>query len=188
VTVGNNNSVISYNVSVIPESQETLSNNGITSVEQLKWRLFVTPQLPIGTSVSFQLNVNNLQYINGPGTGTIVGLTTINDGGTTVPQATVETETMSYPRPGCSLNITTQTTQTQNYNLTLSYGETITGTSLSTLSIPIPQSANGCITKLVQTIDVSLNEIVINGCSCCVVNETSSPIGIQNHTLERGPS
>jgi hypothetical protein len=29
---------------------------------------------------------------------------------------------------------------------------------------------------------------VINGCSCCVVNETSSPIGIQNHTLERGPS
>jgi hypothetical protein len=188
VTVENNNSVISYNASVIIESQETLSNNGITSVEQLKWRLFVTPQLPIGTSVSFQLNVNNLQYINGPGTGTIVGLTTINDGGTTVPQATVETETMSYPRPGCSLNTTTQTTQTQNYNLTLSYGETITGTSLSTLSIPIPQSANGCITKLVQTIDVSLNEIVINGCSCCVVNETSSPIGIQNHTLERGPS
>jgi hypothetical protein len=188
ITVGNNNSVISYNASVIIESIIPLSNDGITSVEQLKWRLFVTPQLPIGTSISFQLNVNNLQFINGPGTGTIVGLTTINDGGTTVPQATIQTQTISYDRPNCSLNTTLQTTKSQNYNLTLSYGETITGTSLSTLSIPNPQSADGCITKLVQSINISLNEIVINGCSCCVVNETSSPIGIQNHTLERGPS
>jgi hypothetical protein len=188
ITVGNNNSVISYNASVIVESIIPLSNDGITSVEQLKWQLFVTPQLPIGTSISFQLNVNNLQYINGPGTGTIVGLTTINDGGITVPQATIQTQSITYGRPGCSLNTTLQTTKSQNYNLTLSYGETITGTSLSTLSIPNPQSADGCITKLVQSINISLNEIVINGCSCCVVNETSSPIGIQNHTLERGPS
>jgi hypothetical protein len=132
--------------------------------------------------------VNNLQYLNGPGTGTIVGLTTINDGGSTVPQATIQTQAVSYPRPGCSLNTTVQTTKSQNYNLTLSYGETITGTSLSTLTITDPQSAEGCITTLVQNINISLNEIVINGCSCCVVNETSSPIGIQNHTLERGPS
>jgi hypothetical protein len=188
ISIENNDSVISYNASVIVESIIPLSNDGTTSVEQLKWRLFVTPQLPIGTSISFQLNVNNLQYINGPGTGTIVGLTTINDGGITVPQATTQTQNISYARPGCSLNTTLQTTKSQNYNLTLSYGETITGTSLSTLSIPNPQSADGCITKLVQSINISLNEIVINGCSCCVVNETSSPIGIQNHTLERGPS
>jgi UDP-glucose 6-dehydrogenase len=134
------------------------------------------------------LNVNNLQYINGPGTGTITGLTTINDGGSTVPQATIQTQSSSYARPGCSLNTTLQTTKSQNYNLTLSYNETITGTTLSTLSIPTPQSADGCITKLVQSVNISLNEIVINGCSCCVVNKTSSPVGIQNHTLERGPS
>jgi hypothetical protein len=188
ITIENNNSVISYNASVIVRSITPLSNDGITSVEQLKWQLFVTPQLPIGTSISFRLNVNNLQYINGPGTGTIVGLTTINDGGSTVPQATIQTQSSSYDRPGCSLNTTLQTTKSQNYNLTLSYGETITGTSLSTLSIPNPQSADGCITKLVQSVNISLNEIVINGCSCCVVNGTSSPIGIQNHTLERGPS
>ena len=186
ITVGNNNSVISYNASVIIESQETLTNELTTSVQQLKWRLFVTPQLPIGTSLSFQLNVNNLQYLNGPGTGTIVGLTTINDGGSTVPQATIQTQSVSYPRPGCSLNTTVQTTKSQNYNLTLSYGETITGTSLSTLTITDPQSAEGCITTLVQNINISLNEIVINGCSCCVVNETAPQVGIQNHTIATG--
>ena len=188
ISIENNDSVISYNASVIVRSIIPLSNDGITSVEQLKWQLFVTPQLPIGTSISFQLNVNNLQYINGPGTGTITGLTTINDGGSTVPQATIQTQSSSYARPGCSLNTTLQTTKSQNYNLTLSYNETITGTTLSTLSIPTPQSADGCITKLVQSVNISLNEIVINGCSCCVVNKTSSPVGIQNHTLERGPS
>ena len=146
----------------------------------------MTPQLPIGTSLSFQLNVNNLQYLNGPGTGTIVGLTTINDGGSTVPQATIQTQSVSYPRPGCSLNTTVQTTKSQNYNLTLSYGETITGTSLSTLTITDPQSAEGCITTLVQNINISLNEIVINGCSCCVVNETAPQVGIQNHTIATG--
>ena len=186
ITIGNNDSVISYNASVIIESQETLTNELTTSVQQLKWRLFVTPQLPIGTSVSFQLNVNNLQYLNGPGTGTIVGLTTINDGGSTVPQATIQTQAVSYSRPGCSLNTTVQTTKSQNYNLTLSYGETITGTSLSTLTITDPQSAEGCITTLVQNINISLNEIVINGCSCCVVNETAPQVGIQNHTIATG--
>ena len=186
ITIGNNDSVISYNASVIIESQETLTNELTTSVKQLKWRLFVTPQLPIGTSVSFQLNVNNLQYLNGPGTGTIVGLTTINDGGSTVPQATIQTQAVSYSRPGCSLNTTVQTTKSQNYNLTLSYGETITGTSLSTLTITDPQSAEGCITTLVQNINISLNEIVINGCSCCVVNETAPQVGIQNHTIATG--
>ena len=186
ITIGNNDSVISYNASVIIESQETLTNELTTSVKQLKWRLFVTPQLPIGTSVSFQLNVNNLQYLNGPGTGTIVGLTTINDGGSTVPQATIQTQAVSYSRPGCSLNTTVQTTKSQNYNLTLSYGETITGTSLSTLTITDPQSAQGCITTLVQNINISLNEIVINGCSCCVVNETAPQVGIQNHTIATG--
>jgi hypothetical protein len=186
ITVENNNSVISYNASVIIESQELLTNELTTSVQQLKWRLFVTPQLPIGTSISFQLNVNNLQYLNGPGTGTIVGLTTINDGGSTVPQATIQTQAVSYSRPGCSLNTTVQTTKSQNYNLTLSYGETITGTSLSTLTITDPQSAEGCITTLVQNINISLNEIVINGCSCCVVNETAPQVGIQNHTIATG--
>ena len=186
ITIENNNSVISYNASVIIESQELLTNELTTSVQQLKWRLFVTPQLPIGTSISFQLNVNNLQYLNGPGTGTIVGLTTINDGGSTVPQATIQTQAVSYPRPGCSLNTTVQTTKSQNYNLTLSYGETITGTSLSTLTITDPQSAEGCITTLVQNINISLNEIVINGCSCCVVNETAPQVGIQNHTIATG--
>jgi len=186
INVENNNSVISYNASVIIESQELLTNELTTSVQQLKWRLFVTPQLPIGTSISFQLNVNNLQYLNGPGTGTIVGLTTINDGGSTVPQATIQTQAVSYSRPGCSLNTTVQTTKSQNYNLTLSYGETITGTSLSTLTIIDPQSAEGCITTLVQNINISLNEIVINGCSCCVVNETAPQVGIQNHTIATG--
>jgi hypothetical protein len=186
INVENNNSVISYNASVIIESQELLTNELTTSVQQLKWRLFVTPQLPIGTSISFQLNVNNLQYLNGPGTGTIVGLTTINDGGSTVPQATIQTQAVSYSRPGCSLNTTVQTTKSQNYNLTLSYGETITGTSLSTLTITDPQSAEGCITTLVQNINISLNEIVINGCSCCVVNETAPQVGIQNHTIATG--
>lgn len=148
------------------------------------WKVNITPPLPIGTTISFNLNVNAIQDVNEPGTGTITNTTTVYKNGVLQAQPTTVTSGQSSLRKNCSPYYKNETTKTQVYSLTMGYGDVITGTSSSQLVITSGATGpNGCITTLVQDILVSTSQPTILGKGCSGVVNNSTAQGIVNHTL-----
>jgi len=148
------------------------------------WKVDVTPALPVGASISFKLNVNAVQDVDGPGGGTITNTTTVVKNGVTQSQPSTTSSTQTTLRTNCSPYTQVKTTKSQVYNLTIGHGDVITGTSSSQLVITTGTTgSNGCITQLVQTILVSTSQPTIFGKSCSVVTNNSTGQGVVNHTL-----
>jgi hypothetical protein len=148
------------------------------------WKVNVTPALPVGTSITFDLNVSNSKQYQGPGTGVISGNTIVTKNGANVP-GTSSTPTLQIsPRPNCSPYQTTATTSSSVYTITMNSGDVVSGTSTSIISVTDPVNAqNGCVTTLVQDILVSTSSPVKNGCSCCSVVNNGNSVGIVKHTV-----
>jgi hypothetical protein len=155
------------------------------------WKVNITPPLPVGATITFQLKVSATQKVNTPGTGTIVNTTTVKKNGVVLSQPTVATASNTLIRQNCSPNTTTTTSKTQLYYLTMSHGDTITGTSSSVLTITNGAvSPNGCITTLQQDILVSIygNAGLTGKGSCGEANGNPTAQGIVNHTLASSTS
>jgi hypothetical protein len=153
------------------------------------WKVDVTPSLPVGTSISFNLNVNAVQDVDGPGGGTITNTTSVYKNDTVQSQPSTASSTQTTIRANCSPYSQVETTKSQVYNLTIGYGDVITGTSSSQLVITTGVTgSNGCITQLVQTILVSTSQPTIFGKSCSVVVNNSTGQGVVNHTLSSSVS
>jgi hypothetical protein len=148
------------------------------------WKVDVTPALPVGTSISFKLNVNAVQDVDGPGGGTVTNTTTVVKNGVTQSQPSTTSSTQTTLRANCSPYTQVETTKSQVYNLTIGHGDVITGTSSSQLVITTGATgSNGCITQLVQSILVSTSQPTIFGKSCSTVVNNSTGQGVVNHTL-----
>jgi hypothetical protein len=148
------------------------------------WRVNVTPSLPVGTSITFDLNVSDIKQYQGPGTGTINGNTTVTKNGADVPGTSGTPTLQISSRPNCSPYQTTATTTSDVYTITMGSGDVVSGSSTSILTVTTPQNAqNGCVTTLVQDILVSTSSPVKNGCSCCSVVNNSNSVGIVKHTV-----
>jgi hypothetical protein len=186
VPVGANNTITNYTIStqllnVVSYSQQ----NQVAS-----WKVNITPPIPSGVTVSFQLKVNATQKNNGPGSGTTVNTTTVRKNNVTVTAPAVTTQTQSVLRPNCSPFTTLTTSTTQVYNLTMGYGDSITGTSSSLLTVTSGVTgANGCITSLEQTILVSTYSPTLSGKgSCGEVYSNPAGQGIVGHTISSATS
>lgn len=181
VTVGFNSNPITYASGIQVDDVISIGEN----TKVVNWRLVITPPLPIGVTVTLNVDISVLQNINGPGTGTVSDTNLVYKNG--VPQApSNSTSTNSVTnRPNCSPFFTTATTKSLTYQVTVGNGDVLSGTSTSILSISSSQGVignNGCVTSVSQNILVATSSPVINGCVCCSVRDIDEPQGIIGHT------
>lgn len=182
LTVGYDNNPTTYtiNVSLINTTNVT------TNTQVATWKVDVNPALPIGTTISFNLNVSTIKDYYAPGNGTIVDTVVVTKNNVAVsPTSTTVPTTQSNPRPNCSPYTYDETSSGKTYSLTIGNGDVISGTSTSVLTITNGVvGSNGCVTTLQQSILAATSSPVINGNNCFSVVNDSTPQGIQNHSIQ----
>jgi len=179
VSVVFDSDVITYTVAVVLDGIQQIGTN----IEIANWRVNVTPPIPVGVNVSFQLDLNTNKYYEGPGTGVITGGTIVYKNGIQEPEAIPTITTQTIPRPNCSPNTTDITNKTETYNFSMTNGDTITGSSTSILTIDCGVVISNCVTTLVQDILVSVSSPTILGNNCSKVICDSTTQGIDGHTI-----
>jgi hypothetical protein len=181
VPIGSVGTVTNYTIST-----QLLNNVSYSQANQVaSWKVNVTPPIPAGATISFELQVNATQKNNGPGSGTTLNNTVVRKNGVTVTAPAITTVTQTSGRPNCSPYTTDTTSTTQVYNLTMGQNDIITGTSQSILTITSGVTgSNGCITMVEQDILVSTNRPSISGKAICgnVLNNGTGQ-GIVGHQL-----
>lgn len=175
VTVGFTSAPVTYTISAY---LDFVTNNGPDS-RTASWYVDVQPPLPLGTTISFTLNVNNSVTISQPGNGSVISNTLVYRGASLQTASNTTTNTVTQNRPNCSPYTQDVAFTGQTYNLTITAGVAVTGTSTSTLAITDGQvGPNGCATLVNNVIEVSVSDATISGCNCCSVNTDTTPQGI----------
>ena len=175
-TVGYDNVPKTYNGTIVIINQSTLINtfNPRRKVIQTDWELQFDNSIDIGTSINFTMSIADTQTINGPGSGTISGQTSVYLN--SVLQVPVNTRTTTYinPRTFCAGENFTGTSINTQYVLSMGNTSRVTGTSISEMVITNPDvNATGCSTLLNNSIDVQNTanpQNPVTGCQCCNVN------------------
>jgi len=182
LTVGYDNNPTTYTINV------SLINtiNVTSSTEVATWKVDVNPSLPVGATISFDLNVSTTKDYYAPGTGTITDTVVVSKNNVTVsPTSTTTPSTQNYPRPNCSPFTYDESSTVRTYSLTIGNGDIISGTSTSVLVITNASvGSNGCATTLQQSILAATSSPVITGGPCFSVLNNSISQGIQSHTLQ----
>jgi hypothetical protein len=190
VTVGYNSLPVNYTVSVVLDNTLNISD----ATEIANWRVVVNPPIPVGTTISFDLNINVNKQIKGPfsvngagDTGIITDNTNVYKNGVllTNPGYVNGFSTQYIARPNCDPYQIQVQDGTQQYGIYMGYGDVISGSSTSILEILNGSvGPNGCVTTLVQDILVSTSSPVAKGCNCCTVINNSQSQGINDHTIQ----
>jgi hypothetical protein len=156
--------------------------------EMANWYVNITPPLPIGTSISFLLDVNTIKNYYSPGTGTINDTTIVKKNNSTLSVVgQSSTPLVTTTRPFCSPEILGTTTTTTLYSVTMGYNDVVSGNSLSDLVITNGLVApNSCVTKLEQSILINTVSPTITGGACDSVTNNPQSQGITNHTITQG--
>ena len=175
-SVASQTSVVQYSVGV-----QELSFVGGPASRTETWRVTVSPPIPVGVTLSFNLAVDVTQSIQRPGDGDINYSLQVKKNNTTL-TATPTSTTSVNPRPFCAPNTQTDTSISLSYPVTMTSNDIISGTSISTLELLLPRTVEGCSTVLQQGITVSVNNVSVTGCNCCsgINNQGTS---ILAHTL-----
>jgi hypothetical protein len=155
-----------------------------------KWSISVNPELEVGVTISFNMNVSTFEKVNGPGNGVITTFNEFYKNGSFITPINTTTDFANYTRPNCSPEVTTEDSKFEVYSIAMVKGDTLTGTTLANAYITGSDiSPNGCSTLLEQNVKISLSNATINGCSCCnIVLDTTSPetfliLGVGNSTI-----
>ena len=181
VTVGTIGASTTYTVGI-----ENISTSLITPEQaQASWKVVVNPPLPVGTNISFNLNIATAEQTYEPGSGTFSHVNVVYENALPILPIDSISSSNTQTRPYCPNVINTFTTY-DTYTISISYGDVISGTCTSTLSITNSQvNSSGCGTKLEQDIVVNATNGVISGCNCCsLVTNPKSLGGVFNHTNE----
>lgn len=151
------------------------------------WQLNVSPVIPIGTTITFNMVVNTTKKYNSPGGGIITDGIIVNKN-SVLQVATSSTQASQfYTRPQCSPYTTQLVNENETYTLTITNGDVVNGSFTSVLNITDPQIGdNGCVTNLDQSILATLTNSNIAGCTCCQASLVSLPIGITEHVIQSG--
>jgi hypothetical protein len=176
------NYILSINVDSVIE-------NG-SEEKTTKWSISINPELEVGVTISFNMNVSTFEKVNGPGNGVITTFNEFYKNGSFITPINTTTDFANYTRPNCSPEITTEDSKFEIYSITMVKGDTLTGTTLANAYITGSDiSPNGCSTLLEQNVKILLSNATINGCSCCnIVLDTTSPetfliLGVGNSTI-----
>jgi hypothetical protein len=195
-SVGN---LVKRDVIVIAEAtpvlyEMTVSTSGVTQVTNNNytgsWAVEVNPPIPLGASITFDLYVNKLSTVDGPGTGSTLGTTIVYKDGTQLTKDNTTVNSSTVSRPNCDgtyngLPIEREQVSTAEvYKITMVKGTIVSGITNSILSITAGAVAtNGCATRLEQNINVLTFSAVISNCKCCNVTSLKVAGGIPEHIL-----
>lgn len=184
VTISSNqNAPINYTIGV--SQINTVNTSPETQIAT--WKVDVTPPLSAGTVISFILFAGDYKNYYGPGSGTINGTTVVKKNGSTVTPTSTQSPTalVTGPRAGCSPYVSGVTTSSETYAMTIGYGDIISGTSTSTLSIDNGVIAsNGCVTEVEQSLTVNTFSPTINGGVCNSVTNDPTTRGVLYHSID----
>jgi hypothetical protein len=175
VVVSNAAIITNYSVGLQVVNTTTQGNT-----RQQRWQVSVTPPLPFGVTLSYNLNIAIDQLEQEPGGG-IIDYQTIVRKNTTSQFTTAQSTSNINPRPGCSPQTQTETLLNETYPLTMTAGDTVSGTSISQIFVDNPQNVDGCSTVLRQSMIVSLSNVNIQGCVCCAATFNQGTATL-NHT------
>jgi hypothetical protein len=164
ITIASSGILTNYSVGL-----QVLNLNTAGITKQQSWNVVVSPPLPAGVTLSYDLTILVDQLEQRPGNGIIDYATVVKRNG--IGQSTTAQSTTSLsPRPFCSPQTQTQSDYTEVFPLTMVSGTVVSGTSISQISLDNPANINGCSTVLTQTMTVSLNNVNITGCNCCTAS------------------
>jgi hypothetical protein len=186
VTIPYDNTPTVYNVSLVVGSISSPNPN--TTI--LDWSVNIQPPLPLGLSISFNVEITNNQRIQGPfninpaTTALITGTNTVTKNGTSL---TLNSSTPTVQSITNACNPATLTTQqtlyTQSSSVVMVQNDTLTGRSISSISVYNPVTVVNCTSTGINTIQVRLANISIVGSPCVEVAGVQLPVGIINHTV-----
>jgi hypothetical protein len=194
VTKDSSGSTLSTNVSIVYDNVPTNYTIGLTTLgssspapgtEVSLWQIQVTPALPVGVSIYFNLDVNVTKDYYQPGTGTITDFVSVTKNA--VSQSVTSTTilpTTTTSRPHCSPYDYTEDVSTKSYSLVIGHGDVISGSVSSTLAITNGVvGPNGCVTTLQQDILLGITSAIIEGGPCFTVLADTTQQGINDHTI-----
>lgn len=158
------NLATTYTVGVTKLSQ----NNYNTDNKDMTWKVNVSPALPAGVTLSFNLGIDIVQDVKQPGTGFAFYDTLVKKNNTQLTGNTSMTLNTTL-RPYCSPYTQEKKTYVETISVTMVSGDTISGSCTSELSIDGPLNVQGCITQVSQNFTVYVTNLQISGCNCCTV-------------------
>lgn len=170
------NSVVSLSAPAAPQIYEvSLSLNVVGN----SFDVSVSPTLPVGSSISFDL-VHNSNFVVSPniGAATYNNVVTVNVDSTPVVYNTTSTSSSVnvLSDKGCAGGTTTTTNTTYTWqNITMIQGTTVNG-AITDVITPITPLV-GCYVA-VGDYSLNLNNVTINNCDCCSVVVINPPITI----------
>jgi hypothetical protein len=162
-------------------------NSDTTYTENVNWVITPSPALTAGTQLTFDLVLDVIQTSNLPGVGYIQDINSVYFNDVEINTTSNTTNTTTTPRTdGCSSFDKTIVSEKKVYRVTMREGDTLSGSGKSVLYIPFGygQSINGCITKLEQTFDVSVENMTTQ--SQCSTIETLLKTTILNNSFVPG--
>jgi hypothetical protein len=175
-----------YEISVSTSGVTQVTNNNYTGA----WAVEINPPLPIGASITFDLYVDKLSTVDGPGTGSTLGTTIVYKNGTELTRDNITINSSTISRPNCDGTFNglpierTQVSTAEVYKVTMVRGTIVSGITNSILSITTGAVAtNGCATRLEQNINVLAFSPVVSNCKCCNVTALKVAGGIPEHIL-----
>jgi len=148
--------------------------------------LVVTPSLPIGVSVTFDLSSTALRTINSPGTANSTVTWSVTKNGQPVNTNISSTLVISEgPRPYCSVN-DTQLINSTNYDntITITNGDVvnITSTTIDTITNGQVSSQTNCTTNIITQISAAILTPTIVGNNCSSVIGSSRQVQTNEFT------
>jgi hypothetical protein len=185
ITVGFDSQPITYQLSLSANTNATqtvTTNNYASNTTYLE--AVVTPPLPVGLTVVFNLTVSSVKTYNGPGTGTINDEITITQGGIIKTPLTTSSEIQTGDRPNCNPESQVVVNEADTYSLSMNSGTKILITDNSILEITNGEAGtqSNCLTNLNQTIYAQFTVPSIQGCNCCSVIADSNLVAINNNS------
>ncbi len=82
-----------------------VSTSGVTQVTNNNytgaWAVEVNPAIPLGASITFDLYVDKLSTVDGPGTGSTFGTTVVYKDGTELVKDSTTVNSSTISRPNC---------------------------------------------------------------------------------------
>jgi len=191
ITVGFDTQPITYQLSLSANTSATktvTTNNYAASTTYLE--AVVTPPLPIGLTLMFNLTVSSVKTYNGPGTGTIKDTITITEGGIRKLPSVTSSATQTGDRPNCNPESQVVVTEADTYNLAMTSTSKVLITDGSILEITegAAGAQSNCLTNLEQTIYAQFTVPSVRGCDCCSVVADSNLVSINNNSATYVPN
>jgi hypothetical protein len=185
ITVGFDSQPITYQLSLSANTNATqtvTTDNYASNTTYLE--AVVTPPLPVGLTVVFNLTVSSVKTYNGPGTGTINDKITITQGGIIKTPLTTSSEIQTGDRPNCNPESQVVVNEADTYSLSMNSGTKILITDNSILEITNGEAGtqSNCLTNLNQTIYAQFTVPSIQGCNCCSVIADGNLVAINNNS------